>query len=395
MACGVNGASTSSPLSRIDVDEDGVAAEIDCDDSRPYVGRLLYEQEFDTDDQYLMNSPTLSDPWSMEEGAFRNLRGGQQALLGAAEGWSDTVTFARLRGEGLERRCRVCGFIAAEAEGGGHALWLPGLYDGDSSHRVKLTFEGGSEFHYDKEIGEAHLVATARVFHLGGGPGELGERWSVDMRWVYRGKGPEGEGSGGPKRERRLWQSQEVTDQWQYFDLVAGEMRSDSGIARFVQYPTESVYPMQMGWKANNKNDAYGLSSWFSFVHERGEERFEGRGDINIDLHERDRFRAGVLARANEDADQDEGFHGYRCAVARNSAVDCHDPGRFVQIASFLDAEEDDIRSECEEHGATCPANTTFEQLARVERGMGTDVLEGCARGACILGRRGFSCLRV
>ena len=61
--------------------------------------------------------------------------------------------------------------------------------------------------------------------------------------------------------------------------------------------------------------------------------------------------------------------------MARNSTIDCHRPGRFVQIASFLDAEEDDIQSECALD--TCPINNTFDQLARVERSDQTDVLEG------------------
>lgn len=77
-----------------------------------------------------------------------------------------------------------------------------------------------------------------------------------------------------------------------------------------------------------------------------------------------DRWRTGVLARADFDVDQDEGYHGVRCALSRNSEEDCFDPGWFLQIGAFLDAEEDEISSECE---AGCPPNTTFDQLARVD----------------------------
>ena len=86
------------------------------------------------------------------------------------------------------------------------------------------------------------------------------------------------------------------------------------------------------------------------------------------------RFRAGYLARTNEDADQDEGYHGYRCAVARNSGEDCYDPGPFVQLAAFLDGPEDDINSECI---VGCAPNPTFDQLDRQERSEDTNFIEG------------------
>lgn len=87
-----------------------------------------------------------------------------------------------------------------------------------------------------------------------------------------------------------------------------------------------------------------------------------------------ERFRAGVLSRVGIDADQDEGFHGYRCAVAMNAATDCYEPGPFVQLGAFLDEAEDDIRSECVEG---CAPNTSFDQLDRENRSTQTDLLGG------------------
>jgi hypothetical protein len=89
---------------------------------------------------------------------------------------------------------------------------------------------------------------------------------------------------------------------------------------------------------------------------------------------ETERFRAGVLARASLDGDQREGFHGYRCAVAVNEDDDCGAAGPFVQLAAFLDAEEDGSVIECGE--GTC-YDPTFDSLDRQERGAGTDVLRG------------------
>jgi len=86
-----------------------------------------------------------------------------------------------------------------------------------------------------------------------------------------------------------------------------------------------------------------------------------------------DRWRAGVLLRAAEDADQDEGYHGYRCALGHNAPGECFDPGHFLQIAEFMDAPEDGIASECE---GSCD-NSTFDQLARVDHTGDVDLGEG------------------
>ncbi len=95
-------------------------------------------------------------------------------------------------------------------------------------------------------------------------------------------------------------------------------------------------------------------------------------GDGDLFCGETQRWRAGVLGRAELDEDQDEGFHGYRCALARNSAVDCFASGYFLQIAAFLDEAEDDVSSECE---GSC-ANPTFDELARTNH-LGEVDIEG------------------
>ncbi|MEM9488305.1 MAG: hypothetical protein AAGC55_04115 [Myxococcota bacterium] len=77
-----------------------------------------------------------------------------------------------------------------------------------------------------------------------------------------------------------------------------------------------------------------------------------------------ERWRTGVVARAAADSDQDEGFHGYRCALASNATNGCYEDGLFLQLSEFMDAPEDDIDSECDED---CPPNTTFDQIARAD----------------------------
>jgi hypothetical protein len=189
------------PDSPPDGDGDGVPTANDCDDSNPLIGGLLYQNDMSVDTGYLATGPKLTDPWAYGGGVVSNTEGGQQALLGAAESWTDTVTFVSLSAHGSKSGC------------------------------ASAALECNPE-----------------------------------------------------------------------------------------------------------------------------------------------RFRAGVLARANVDADQDEGFHGYRCAVAFNAAQDCYDPGAFVQIAAFLDGPEDNIDSECV---VGCAPNPTFDQLARKERSTQTDLLAG------------------
>lgn len=77
-----------------------------------------------------------------------------------------------------------------------------------------------------------------------------------------------------------------------------------------------------------------------------------------------DRWRAGLVVRAAEDADQDEGYHGYRCALSSNAVNGCFEDGLFLQIGEFMDAPEDDVDSECRQSGS-CAPNTTFDQLGR------------------------------
>lgn len=190
-----------APLGPPDGDGDGVPAGVDCDDENPLVGALLYENDMSVDTSYLANGPKLTAPWAYHDGVVSNTKGGQQALLGQAEGWTDTVTFLSLSAHGSKSGC---------------------------------------------------------------------------------------------------------------------------------------------------SSDAPDCQP--------------------------ERFRAGVLARSAVDGNQDEGYAGYRCAVAQNAETDCYDPGPFVQLAAFLSAPEDDIQSECT---TGCPPNPTFDQLDRTNRSAQTDLLSG------------------
>jgi uncharacterized repeat protein (TIGR01451 family) len=98
---------------------------------------------------------------------------------------------------------------------------------------------------------------------------------------------------------------------------------------------------------------------------------YDHDADGTIDCAETERWRLGVLGRAYETSNPDEGFAGYRCALSSNRDEDCYDSGTFLQIAAFLDEAEDNISSECEQ---SC-TNTTFDQLAREDHDGDVDPL--------------------
>lgn len=96
----------------------------------------------------------------------------------------------------------------------------------------------------------------------------------------------------------------------------------------------------------------------------RGTKANCGHGEGQEACSSTDRWRAGLVVRAAADADQDEGYHGYRCALSSNAENGCFEDGLFLQIGEFMDAPEDDVDSECPGPG-DCPPNTTFDQLGR------------------------------
>ena len=100
----------------------------------------------------------------------------------------------------------------------------------------------------------------------------------------------------------------------------------------------------------------------YATVSARGTESNCGNAEGQMPCDGGERWRAGIVARAALDADQDEGYHGYRCALASNARNGCFEEGLFLQLAEFMDAEEDDVASEC---NADCPMNTTFDQHGR------------------------------
>lgn len=100
---------------------------------------------------------------------------------------------------------------------------------------------------------------------------------------------------------------------------------------------------------------------------------YDWNADGELSCGETDRWRAGILVRAETDADQDEGFHGYRCALAHNAEANCYEDGHFLQIGEFMDTPEDDISSEC---NGSCE-NPSFDELGRSNHDGSIDIAGG------------------
>ncbi len=185
-------------------------------------------------------------------------------------------------------------FLASKAAGcpenaqvGCNALWLPGFFDGDQSHVVRFDLESGARFDWFAD-GSAHLTATAFPYHLGDGPGTIGEKWTLSFWYQFRGTGPSGEGSGGPKLDAGWVVPKNITDTWLYFDLLPGQatMKHGSDLVEFTQKPVNSAYPLQIGQGANGKTMAYSSSAWMDWVKHVGKTVIKGHGDVNVDIEE-------------------------------------------------------------------------------------------------------------
>jgi len=497
------------PMAEIDGDGDGVSpCDGDCNDFDDHIGRLLYEDDLSADGGYFETTPQLDDPWNWDGTSVHTTVGGQQALLGDAEAWTDYVVFGTLTAQGTQPGCgfdcdEECGdyepddcytdwqalglgILGAETTGSGVITFTNSgdfdicfegflLWDNPDSQGAVIGEElvdnqtyrvpaGGSlDVYYgswttDNDTYEPYLGEPPFWCYQAGGPLQVGDVYTSigallpeDMQaFITDSTDTDGDGvedhvdwadATGVQAQHNVWDYQdshtalvvgklagatvdgtvqvtltaqnrgalygtgEITDtvpaNWAFvscddtpdtldvnpdgtttltwnvyldgctdsclnFDelTITCEITSTLNVdLDIVELPAASV--------ANNDGDddevSYSMpAAAFDYDH---------NGDGAITCGETERWRAGVLARAALDEDQDEGFHGFRCALARNAVEDCYDEGHFLQIAEFMDAPEDDIYSECDDDA--CAENTTFDQLARVDHDGTIDISAG------------------
>ncbi|MSP92368.1 MAG: hypothetical protein EXR79_11285 [Myxococcales bacterium] len=167
---------------------------------------------------------------------------------------------------------------------GGHGFWLPG-FSGAGTERMVFN----QDARFDVLAGKGHMYGTATVFDAGGGCC-VGDEWKFDFWFAYRGQGPAGQGSGGPKYGVIKTVPKAVTDTWKYFDMIPGQatmvrVGNPKEWAAIGQAPADSMFPFQLGLGANYFSMVLGASSWL--VYERHAESgkvWGGKGDVNIDM---------------------------------------------------------------------------------------------------------------
>lgn len=170
---------------------------------------------------------------------------------------------------------------------GSYVVWLTGFYGGKWQVRMRglpglrfLVFDDHS----------AVLRGQVEVFDTGGGPEATDEVYDLEVHFAWRGVGSAGQGLGGPHRELGLaFQGFAYTDSWRYWSMTGGTLRSTTSDnwAQLSERPWGGFFPWQLGMRANNRNLAFGASSWLTFTHHMGAAVTTGPGDINVDLVER------------------------------------------------------------------------------------------------------------
>lgn len=158
-----------------DKDNDGVAAELDCNDHNPELGRLLYLDGLVEDSGYFKAPPQLADaPWLYGDTTLTSTGGGQQATLGKAEDWGDVFIYAVVSAEGtIAENCQGADNTATERWRAGlvarAALDPNNATEGFSGYRCAVgsdaTGEDGLPFR-GPSTGQFVQIAE-----FGGGPG--------------------------------------------------------------------------------------------------------------------------------------------------------------------------------------------------------------------------------
>ncbi len=170
---------------------------------------------------------------------------------------------------------------------GASGLWLHSFVtDGKI---LRMTIQPDSYFVWYND-NTATITGTASVTSLGGGGGNMGETWNIDLDLVYRGAGEAGEGSGGPKGIN----DDSVTDHWKYFDLqpssrIRRAAAPSSDYLKLTQYPANSKHPFQVGNHANLHDAGFGAAVWYQWTRvTNGQHVRNGNGDLNVTLTDYD-----------------------------------------------------------------------------------------------------------
>jgi len=170
-----------------------------------------------------------------------------------------------------------------------HNVWAQAFNCGKRATTVQFDFLEDGRFRVYPG-GLATLTGTVVVVELAGGIGTLGEAWALSASFQYRGTGPDGQGSGGPKLglpSELDVQPYAITEGWEYYDFVEGTMQRVGAPEDRVSLSLRAEpdnFPLQVGYTANNETVAFGASMWFDFLRGGAECVSTGPGAFFLDL---------------------------------------------------------------------------------------------------------------
>lgn len=160
-----------------------------------------------------------------------------------------------------------------------HTFWLVDfLGDGDADRHWQFQ-DGSGVFVVDDDGASlnATIVQNTNANHI----------MNVSMDFVaIDGPGSMGNKCGGDCSD---------TSEWDYFDFTSAVVTGVGELAGVILnleiYPIDEdgkpSMPGQLGWGANDKDAAFGFSTWFTWVEDEGSRDYagrSGRGDANMQL---------------------------------------------------------------------------------------------------------------
>lgn len=168
----------------------------------------------------------------------------------------------------------TCVLNTTQAIGPDVVIWLPNL-PGSTAHYV---FGNTPGLMTEDANGNVHVTGT--VYNVSNGA----QAWSIDMYLGNKRNWTQWSALGRSYKDD-MGLAANTHQDWMYYELLPQSKLV--GLGDFagaqldlVHAPANYYYGFQLGWAANNHNEAYGLSGWFSYTGTFNGQSISGVGDL-------------------------------------------------------------------------------------------------------------------
>ncbi|MCB0760903.1 MAG: hypothetical protein KDC12_05220, partial [Flavobacteriales bacterium] len=174
-----------------------------------------------------------------------------------------------------------CTLSTAVGPGEDWAIWLPTLMDEGYVSGVSWVFEGDASM-------IMYADNTAEINGVIHNSAEPNKKFQVTMKFT-NGMGWADWSALGRNYKDDLNIADGYYQDWQYYEMVnvfshLTGMGDFAGSELYLYHmPSDYFFGFQCGERANNKNDHFGISGWFTFQGHMNGEAVEGHGDLNCD----------------------------------------------------------------------------------------------------------------